>query len=417
MAVSNFEAWFYAMKQGTMFDRRQESDGVHLPQDPPVHYSNDVAPSSADTKTMFALVVFVSIAVYNVLELTCLIFIVFKKRSGLYFWSLCVATWGIPVYSLGFLLLGLGVSPHAVYVHVTLIVIGWSCTVTGQSVVLYSRLHLLDRNPVHLRFVLVMIIVNATILHPTIAVMIFGANSFDNPSRFYRPYSIAEKVQVSIFFVQETIISGFYIAAIRRLFRDSTLHRRSARRRLLRRVLTVHVVVILLDVTILGLEYFGLYRIQTAYKGLVYSVKLKLEFNILNELINVTRSREGSGQAGRRGYYGGGGGSSSDGSGGDDDYIYDGSRVRMRDTYTMDSGAVLTRPLEPAVCSSRWPRDGGATRKGCVSATAARECELGPEQVPEDGIRIVWTTQVNIADDEVFEAEISNSGNIKLERE
>ena len=54
---------------------------------------------------------------------------------------------------------------------------------------------------------------------------------------------------------------------------------------------TVNIIIVLLDVTILGLEYSGLYDIQTVYKGLAYSVKLKLEFSILNRLVELTQGR------------------------------------------------------------------------------------------------------------------------------
>jgi hypothetical protein len=54
---------------------------------------------------------------------------------------------------------------------------------------------------------------------------------------------------------------------------------------------TVNVIIVLLDMTILGLEYSGLYDIQTVYKGLVYSVKLKLEFSILNRLVELTQGK------------------------------------------------------------------------------------------------------------------------------
>ena len=155
---------------------------------------------------MFAVVAFTSIALYNVLELTCIIFTTFKKRKGLYFISFCVATWGIPPYSIAFLILGLRPpTGQGIYGYVTMIVVGWVCTVTGQSVVLYSRLHLIDRDQRHLRVVLAMIITNGIILHSATTVMVFGANSIEDPSRFYQPYSIIEKVQVTVFFVQASL--------------------------------------------------------------------------------------------------------------------------------------------------------------------------------------------------------------------
>lgn len=156
-------------------------------------------------RTIFAVVAFTSVALYNVIELTCIIFTTFKKRRGLYFISFCVATWGIPPYAISFLILGIhppDPRSRAIYGYVTGIVVGWICTVSGQSVVLYSRLHLIDRNQRHLRCVLAMIITNGVVLHTATTVMVFGANSIDNPGPFYRPYSIMEKVQVTVFFLQ-----------------------------------------------------------------------------------------------------------------------------------------------------------------------------------------------------------------------
>jgi hypothetical protein len=54
------------------------------------------------------------------------------------------------------------------------------------------------------------------------------------------------------------------------------------------------VVIILLDITVLALEYSNLYDIQTSYKALTYSVKLKLEFSILNRLVELTKSTRSS---------------------------------------------------------------------------------------------------------------------------
>ncbi|SPN96645.1 uncharacterized protein DNG_00166 [Cephalotrichum gorgonifer] len=247
----------------------------------------------------FFVVAFISIALYNVIELTCIILGTFKKRSGLYFWSFCVATAGIAPYSIAFLLIDFHIHLEGIYGYVTMIVIGWSCTVTGQSLVLYSRLHLIDHKRRHLRLVLAMIITNAIVLHSLATIMIFGANSTYHANLFRKPYSIVEKVQVTIFFLQELTISLLYIWATCKYFHQSTLHARSDSARLLWHLIAVNVVVIILDCTILGLQYADLYELQTAYKGMAYSVKLKLEFRILNDLVNITRTAGTSSSSGQ----------------------------------------------------------------------------------------------------------------------
>ncbi|KAH7112033.1 hypothetical protein EDB81DRAFT_671042 [Dactylonectria macrodidyma] len=245
--------------------------------------------SSVDRGNMFAVVAFLSIAFYNAIELAVIIYATFKKRRGLYFWSFIIATCGIPPTCIVWLLKGLGVNPSVAYIYATIIVIGWVCMVTGQSVVLYSRLHLVDHNPSHLRLVLAMILTNIVICHVLGLIFIYGIHS-PHAKRFALVYSVQAKITVSLFFVQELVISGLYIYATIHLFRDSTWHTQSARKRMLRHLIIMNIIIILVDIPILGLEYAGRYQLQTAYKAMAYSIKLKIEFRILNGLVDLTRT-------------------------------------------------------------------------------------------------------------------------------
>ncbi|RSM01224.1 hypothetical protein CEP52_008658 [Fusarium oligoseptatum] len=234
--------------------------------------------------------VFLSIAIYNFIELNFIILATFKRKGGLYFWSFIVATWGIPPYSIGFLLKNF-LPDTSSYIYVTLIVVGWWPLVTGQSMVLYSRLHLVLRKPAWLKAVLIMIIVNAVICYVPTTVMVYGANS-SNPGPFVTPYSIYEKIQVTIFFIQEMIISGLYIYSTTKILRIDAVTGRNESRDVMRHLIAVSVIVVILDITILAFEYANLYYLQTSYKALAYSVKLKIEFSILNRLIVVTQGRK-----------------------------------------------------------------------------------------------------------------------------
>lgn len=267
----------------------------------------------AEGSTAIIITCFLALAIYNAIELNFIIFATFKQRRGLYFYSFLVATWGIPIYSIGFLLKNLAITDNAP-LFTTLIVVGWCTMVTGQSVVLYSRLHLILRNRTRLRMVLIMIIVDAVICHTPIIVMVYGANSA-NPDPFVLPYSIYEKVQVTVFFIQELIISGLYIYQTTKMLRleqkvglnsRGTSSSRSHGRRIMAHLIVVNVIIVVLDITILTLEYLNLYNVQTAYKALVYAVKLKLEFSILNKLVELTRgnvaARQGGGANGGAGY-------------------------------------------------------------------------------------------------------------------
>ena len=234
------------------------------------------------------VIVFLSVALYNFIELNVYITTTFKRKKGLYFWSFLIATWGVAFNSVGYLLKHMEITTEG-NLYATLILIGWCTMITGQSVVLYSRLHIVMHNKNWLRAVLIMIITNAVWLHIPVIILVYGANS-DNPHPFEKPYTIFEKIQLSVFVVQELIISGLYVYETFKLLKlERTIGNRGTRS-VLHHLISVNVFVILLDFSILGLEFANLYEIQTAWKPLVYSVKLKLEFSILNRLVQMTRN-------------------------------------------------------------------------------------------------------------------------------
>ncbi|KAF4447621.1 hypothetical protein FALBO_16927 [Fusarium albosuccineum] len=233
------------------------------------------------------ILVFLSISLYNVIELTFIIWGTFKRHAGLYFWSFLIATWGIPFYCAGFLIKYYAPA-SAGYAAATLISGGWVAMVTGQSLVLWSRLHLVLRNRFRLKMVLYMIIVDGVLCHGAVIPMIYGSFS-SKPDMWVKPYSVMEKIQVSIFFLHEIVISSFYIFETVKLMRlERTMGNKRGSRRLMNHLIFVNLLIILLDITILGLEYADQYEYQTSYKAFVYSTKLKLEFTILNRLVEMT---------------------------------------------------------------------------------------------------------------------------------
>lgn len=113
---------------------------------------------------------FTAIAWVNTIELQIRIWVGFKRYTGLYFWSLLLSSWGCAIHPLGFVMLDFEIWTNA---HIAGVVIGlsWWCMVTGQSLVLYSRLHLVVRDKRKIRWVLIMIITNFWILHIPIMII------------------------------------------------------------------------------------------------------------------------------------------------------------------------------------------------------------------------------------------------------
>ncbi|KAJ4388856.1 hypothetical protein N0V93_006317 [Gnomoniopsis smithogilvyi] len=252
--------------------------------------------------TLFIVTSFIALAFYNVLELSLFIYTTFKRRKGLYFWSMVIATWGIALNGSGYLVKFIRPDESlAVRAFSTsLVLVGWCAMITGHSVVLFSRLHLLVSDPFKIRLVLTMIMVDALICHPP-TLALFALVQSDNPQPYVAAYSVYEKFQLLVFFIQEVIISIIYIMESARFLRARASINRMPiidmkamhvdGRTVMRWLIAVNVLVVFLDLSILGFEFSGFYDLQTSWKCLVYSIKLKLEFGILNKLIAVVKAR------------------------------------------------------------------------------------------------------------------------------
>ncbi|KAH8585406.1 hypothetical protein B0O99DRAFT_461466, partial [Bisporella sp. PMI_857] len=236
---------------------------------------------------LMAMVAFLAISLYNIIELNVIIFATFKRRAGLYFWSFIVATWGIGPHAVGFILKFFALT-STYWLPCTLVGLGWIAMVTGQSFVLYSRLHLVVQSARRIRWALYMIIFDAVAFHIPVMILAFGANS-PNPTPFVGVYAIWDKVQIAVFFVQESILSVLYIYETIRLLGSGGEIKKNPLRQLLAHLLLVNIVVLVLDIILLGIQYLGYFGLQTTFKTAVYSIKLKMEFSVLNRLVAVVQ--------------------------------------------------------------------------------------------------------------------------------
>lgn len=226
---------------------------------------------------------------YNAIELVILVFVTFSKYHGNYFWSLLVSSSiGLLPYSVGFLLKFFQLTDQT-WLSVTFITVGWWCMVTGQSIVLYSRLHLVVRNPRILRRVLTMILVDAVIFHIPTTVLTYGSNlagPVDAPA-YIRGYNVMEKIQMTGFCIQEFVISALYIWETIRMLR---LDPDRGKRKIMYQLVAINLIIILMDLGLLVVEYMNKYIMETMLKGVIYSIKLKLEFAVLGKLVYLVHN-------------------------------------------------------------------------------------------------------------------------------
>jgi hypothetical protein len=178
--------------------------------------------------------------------------------------------------------------------------------VPGQSLVLYSRLHLISSNDKLLRVIFWTILTTAVVLCvPTVTLNLRQYTK--HPEAYTRGYVIMEKVQMSIFTAQEVFISLFYFWEIRRVLqviasshtisftpysKTNTLSTNAnTTRKSMWQLVAMNVLLLILDAVLLTVEFQNFYMIETTFKSLVYSTKLKVEFAVLSQIKGAMRTR------------------------------------------------------------------------------------------------------------------------------
>ncbi|OQE24088.1 hypothetical protein PENFLA_c010G02493 [Penicillium flavigenum] len=232
------------------------------------------------------MIVFSTIALYNSVELIVLVFASFSHYHGLYFWALFLSVaLGVIPYTIGYLCEFF--SPSPAWLSLTLATIGFYVMVPGQSVVLYSRLHLIVRNHKVLRLVLWFIIIDTVILLvPTTTLVYLIVYVSTNPT--VKGYNVIERMELAWFCAQEFVLTGIYISETVKLIKIWP-GRDRRRLNIMYQLLAINALIIIFDFTLLILEYVGYHSLQVTLKPMVYSIKLKLEFAVLGKLVALVQ--------------------------------------------------------------------------------------------------------------------------------
>ncbi|RSL96095.1 hypothetical protein CEP52_011699 [Fusarium oligoseptatum] len=200
--------------------------------------TGETGPISAPLPINMIIAGFFAVACYNCVEILISLLNRFKRHEGLYFWSMLTATLGIVLHSIVVLLRYYSLGPN--FPLCVLTCIGWYGMVTGQSVVLYSRLHLIVDDKTKTRWVLGMIITNFFILHVPVTILFLGSNTRDS-HRYLAAFNIYERIQLAGFFLQETIISGLYIWETARGLKPIFAIKKALERKIIRNLIIVNV--------------------------------------------------------------------------------------------------------------------------------------------------------------------------------
>lgn len=248
------------------------------------HSDISEGPLPPDTTRTSILVAMLTISIYMAVLVDLKALATFKRYNTLYFWSLLVTSWGIVFHSLGVILKWfVGSCPWQL--HTAFSAVGWWCMVTGQSLVLYSRLHLAVRDKRILRAVLIMIIVDFCLFQVPTTLQKFMSTRA-HAGVWLHVYHVYERIQLVVFTLQELIISIIYIrAAVIWLSPSDPEGMRHTKHFLI----YLNVLCIALDIAIVCEVSTSQWLYEEASQSLAYAIKLTLEFAVLNKVMEVYR--------------------------------------------------------------------------------------------------------------------------------
>lgn len=232
------------------------------------------------------MVAFFAVAGYNALEIFFSILEIFKRRRGLYFWSMLAATLGIPLnatFSITTIFTLIPVIPSVIGY-----LLGYYLMSVSPLIVLYSRLHFVISNPRRLRWILYGIIALSSFIIVTMTIFIScqvaGLSHFKN----YR--LICWNITMTCLCVTEVSLSGVYIRKAIVNLKPVLRMKGQEGRKLILHLVALYICVIILLGIFLILIYTKHYVPVLGYHSFVYSIKLKTEFAILNKLICLVRT-------------------------------------------------------------------------------------------------------------------------------
>lgn len=177
---------------------------------------------------------------------------------------------------------------NAIWPFYTLVgTVGWATYVTAQSLVLYSRLHLVMQNQRIQRYVFWMIL--STIFTFVIPVWVvswpaYNTLDYEMSSTWSPRFAIADRYEQLGYLITESVISGLYIWSLVRLLK---LKSNVRRRRVMTDLIIVNILVIAFDILSVLFTYTNQLGISQPVQTFSYILKLRLEFVVLNQLMDV----------------------------------------------------------------------------------------------------------------------------------
>jgi hypothetical protein len=216
-------------------------------------------------------------------EILVLVFATFKRYNGAYFWSILATASGLIIYTTAFLLVNFE-NPFSPVVINAMLNVGFTLNTFGYPLVLWSRLHLvIGYKPRFLKAVLVLIITICVGTVVTALAIGYGV-FYKHPEKFLYEL-IANHVEAFALALQDLFIAVVYIYETSEFLKSGYSIQT---RKVIGLLVVVQSFCVAVDITVIA-SSFNQARLAGSITPVVISVKLRLEFVVLNQLRSLVK--------------------------------------------------------------------------------------------------------------------------------
>jgi hypothetical protein len=214
--------------------------------------------TSNNGSMLAAMGVFTGIALMCNFELFVFIATKFKRRNGLYFWSLLVASVGALLHSIEVIMVYFVAADLPRWSFGITGVLGYLLYVPAQYLVLYSRLCVFSSSTRLLRWVLILTSTEFIMITIPEAFIWTAELAFPDSTKISQAGNVIQKIEVCAYTAVEIILSGIYTVQMVRMWKTS---RDPRIRTILKRLIFANSLLVILDagnVTMQFMDSFGL---------------------------------------------------------------------------------------------------------------------------------------------------------------
>jgi len=228
----------------------------------------------------------IGMGVLCAIEVFFLIGFTFRRRTGLYFWSMNITNAAELCFNISSILSLWVLKDSYPWITLTFSVASDLGYAFFGFLILYSRLHILSASPRTLRFVLGAIIAESLLFEVPQEVLLIGSTILPS-SKFSAIYGVWWRIEACVYTACDLLLSGIYIFHVKSMWGSVA---NPQIRTVLKKILLMTAFLIFIDISNIVLTFAANYPVLIGIQGFLFAFNLKVEIWSLNQLTEISKS-------------------------------------------------------------------------------------------------------------------------------